>query len=92
MITPVTTTLLSQEQVLAKLETATRIYLGKAFDCCCGCSGTYAERGTPAFNARRTRAIKLASQRFVQTSDGPTYCCALLEGLSGDKWLIIYQD
>ena len=85
-------TALSRDQVIAKLETAKRIYLGKANACCCGCSGTYAERGTPLFKSRVKKVLKLPGLVFIQSNNSPSYCRTTLPGGIRGKWLIIFQE
>lgn len=77
-----------------KAEEVTQIYLGRDKICRCGCAGTYAVRGTRAFDTRLKRFAKMwvdYTPRMDKNAEdvGPNY---MNISFGNDRALTVYFD
>lgn len=73
-----------------KREKVTRIYIGKANKCCCGCSGKYTERSDKRFGAKADQVDRALAEAHPVDIDAssPTYIAVDV----GNRVLIAYFD
>ena len=71
-------------------EAVTRVYLGQDRACRCGCKGSYAERGTPAFDKRLKRFARMWASYTPSRDDVDTSFLNLSYG--ENRALTVYFD
>lgn len=74
--------------LMANLRAATKVYLGPTDGCRCGCHGSYAEKGTRAFDIRIKRFRKWVDDPATKMDFGGNYADASLDGRS----ICVYFD